>query len=150
MKRRSFLRTTATLSAFTILKPGIVFGSKANSAIRVGIIGCGNRGTAVISSMSKNTNTNIIAMADLFTDKLQTAEPVFSKLNGDKSFPAINKSNIYKGSQAYKRLLENKDVDAVLISTPAYAHPEILEAAVAAGKHAYCEKPVAPDVEGCK
>jgi len=150
MKRRSFLRTTATLSAFTILKPGIVFGSKANSAIRVGIIGCGNRGTAVVSSMSQNTNTNIIAMADLFADKLQTAEPVFNKLNAGKNFPAISKSNMYKGSKAYMRLLENKDVDAVLISTPAYAHPEILEAAVAAGKHAYCEKPVAPDVEGCK
>ena len=150
MKRRSFLKTTATLSAFTILRPDLVFGSKANSAIRVGIIGCGNRGTAVISSMSQNTNTNIIAMADLFADKLQTAEPVFNKLNAAKNFPAISKSNMYKGSKAYMRLLENKDIDAVLISTPAYAHPEILEAAVAAGKHAYCEKPVAPDVEGCK
>jgi len=48
------------------------------------------------------------------------------------------------------RLLENKDVDAVLISTPAYAHVDILEAAVAAGKHVYCEKPVAPDVDGCR
>ncbi|HEY6975417.1 MAG TPA: twin-arginine translocation signal domain-containing protein, partial [Chitinophagaceae bacterium] len=66
IKRRSFLKTTAALSAMTILKPEIVFGSRANSAIRVGIIGCGNRGTAVISSMSANTNTNIIAMADLF------------------------------------------------------------------------------------
>lgn len=150
MERRSFLKTTATLSAFTILKPGIIFGSKANSAIRVGIIGCGNRGTAVISSMSQNTNANIIAMADLFADKLDTAEPVLNKLNADKGFAAIDRSNIYKGSKAYMRLLENKDVDAVLISTPAYAHPEILEAAINAGKHAYCEKPVAPDVAGCK
>ncbi|MEO6719605.1 MAG: Gfo/Idh/MocA family oxidoreductase [Ferruginibacter sp.] len=150
MKRRSFLKATATLSAFTILRPGIVFGYKANSAIRVGIIGCGNRGTAVISSMSQNTNTNIIAMADIFADKLEKAAPVFNKLNADKSFPEIDQSNMYKGSKAYMRLLENKDVDAVLISTPAYAHPEILEAAVAAGKHAYCEKPVAPDVAGCK
>ncbi len=150
MERRSFLKTTAAISAITILKPGIAFGSKANSAIRVGIIGCGNRGTAVISSMSANTNTNIIAMADLFEDKLKTAKEILDKLNTGKNFPAINNSNIYKGSKAYIRLLENKDVDAVLISTPAYAHAEILEAAVAAGKHAYCEKPVAPDVAGCK
>jgi predicted dehydrogenase len=47
-------------------------------------------------------------------------------------------------------LLQNKEVDAVLISSPAYTHPEFLEAAIAAGKHVYCEKPVAPDVAGCK
>src|SRR3954463_15120286 len=109
IERRSFLKTTATLGAFTILKPGIVFSSRANSAIRVGIIGCGNRGTAVISSMSANTNTNIIAMADLFEDKLQKGEAAFNKVNSDKGFPAIAKSNIYKGSKAYMRLLENKD-----------------------------------------
>ncbi|MBA2561513.1 MAG: Gfo/Idh/MocA family oxidoreductase [Chitinophagaceae bacterium] len=150
LERRAFLKTAATISAITILKPGIVFGSKANSAIRVGIIGCGNRGTAVISSMSANTNTNIIAMADIFEDKLKTAEVLLNKLNAEKRFPAIKKSNIYKGSKAYLKLLENKDVDAVLISTPAYAHVDILEAAVAAGKHVYCEKPVATDVDGCK
>lgn len=150
MKRRSFLKTTATVSAVSILKPSIVFGSKANSAIRMGVIGCGNRGTAVITSISENTNTNIVAMADIFADKLQTAEPVFNKLNTAKGFSAVPKPNVHKGSKAYMKLLENKDVDAVLISTPAYAHVDILEAAVAAGKHVYCEKPVATDVDGCK
>ena len=150
IERRSFLKTTASLGAFTILKPDIVFGSRANSAIRVGVIGCGNRGTAVITSMSQNTDTNIIAIADLFEDKLQTAENTFNQLNSAKNFPALKKTNIYKGSKAYLRLLENKDVDAVLISTPAYAHVDILEAAVAAGKHVYCEKPIAPDVDGCR
>lgn len=150
MERRSFLRTTAAFSAFTIVKPGLAFGTAANSAVRIGVIGCGNRGTAVISSISENTNTNIVAIADLFPDKLQTAETNYNKLNAAKGFPAISKQNIYKGSKAYMRLLENKDVDAVLISTPCYAHVEILEAALAAGKHAYCEKPVATDVDGCR
>jgi len=150
MKRRTFLKTTATVSAFSVLKPSVVFGSRANSAIRMGIIGCGNRGTAVITSMSQNTNANIVAVADIFADKLATAEPVFNKLNAAKNFSAMPKANVYKGSKAYMKLLENKDVDAVLISTPAYAHVDILEAAVAAGKHVYCEKPVATDVDGCK
>jgi predicted dehydrogenase len=48
------------------------------------------------------------------------------------------------------RLLETKDVDAVLISSPAYSHVEFLEAAVAAGKNVYCEKPVSTDVDGCR
>jgi len=148
--RRTFLKATGAISAATILKPSIVFGTKANSAIRMGIIGCGNRGTAVISSFLKNTNTNIVAMADLFEDKLQAAKNKFNKLNTDKNFSEIPQQNMYHGSKAYLQLLENKDVDAVLISSPAYTHPWFLEAAVDAGKHVYCEKPVAPDIAGCK
>ena len=150
MERRTFLKGVAAVSAFTILKPDTAFCTNANSAIRMGIIGCGGRGTGVISSMSKNTNTAIIAMADLFDDKLQNAVTFLNKVNTEKGFPEIQKTNMYKGSRAYLQLLNNKEVDAVLISTPAYAHPAFLEAAVAAGKHAYCEKPVAIDVDGCK
>jgi myo-inositol 2-dehydrogenase/D-chiro-inositol 1-dehydrogenase len=150
MKRSSFLRNGAAISTALILRPGIVFGSKANSAIRIGIIGCGNRGTAVISSMSKHTNINIIAMADLFDDKLKTIAPILNQLNAAKGFPPIPSSTIFRGSKAYLKLLELKDIDAVLISSPAYTHPGFLEAAIAAGKHAYCEKPVATDAAGCK
>lgn len=149
IERRTFLKQVGTISAFTILDPRIVFGSQANAAIRVGIIGCGSRGTAVLSSMSQHTNTAIVAMADLFEDQLQRAHTTFNQLNASKKLPAIQKSNIYKGSKAYLKLIENKDVDAVLISSPAYTHAEFLEAAVAAGKHVYCEKPVATDVAGC-
>ena len=150
MKRRTFLKSAATVSAFSIFKPSIVFGSKANSAIRIGVIGCGNRGTAVISSMIANTNSSIVAMADIFDDQLQKATPVFNKVNAVKNIPAIPPANIYQGSKAYLKLLENKNVDAVQISTPAYSHVGFLEAAVMAGKHVYCEKPVAPDVDGCR
>ena len=149
MKRIVFIKNSATVSAAMILKPGIVFGSRANSAIRVGIIGCGNRGTAVISSMSKHTNINISAMADLFEDKLKTITPVLNQLNAAKGFPAISPANTFQGSKAYSKLLALNDVDAVLISSPAYTHPTFLEAAVAAGKHVYCEKPVATDAAGC-
>ena len=150
MERRTFLKSAAAVSAFTILKPGTAFGSKANSAIRMGIIGCGGRGTAVISSMSKNTNTVIIAMADLLDDKLQYANTSLNKLNTEKGLPEIPKTNMYQGSKAYLALLNNKDVDAVLISSPCYSHPGYIEAALAAGKHVYSEKPVAVDVAGCE
>ena len=63
--RRNFIKSTAALSSLTIVSPGVAFGSKANSAIRMGIIGCGGRGTAVISSMARHTNIQIVAMADL-------------------------------------------------------------------------------------
>jgi predicted dehydrogenase len=148
IQRRTFLKQAAAISTISFLSPRIVFGTQANSAVRVGIIGCGSRGTAVLSSMSQHTNTAIVAMADLFSDQLQAARGVFNTLNTAKKFSAIKDANIYQGSKAYLRLIENKDVDAVLISSPAYTHPEFLEAAVAAGKHVYCEKPVAPDVAG--
>lgn len=150
MQRRTFLKNAAAISAVTMVSPAVAFGSRTNSAIRVGIIGCGNRGTAVLSSMSEHTNTNIVAMADIFEDQLQKAKSKFDQLNDDKGFPKIPAANMYHGSDAYKKLLNNQEVDAVLITTPAYMHPEIMEAAVQADKHVYCEKPVAPDVAGSK
>lgn len=150
MERRSFIKNAATISAFTILKPGIAFSSTRNSAIQVGIIGCGSRGTEVISAMSRSTNINILAMADLFEDKLKDGAVRLNKLNAAKGFPEITKANMYQGSRAYLQLMANKEVDAVLISAPCYTHPQFLEASIAAGKHTYCEKPVAVDVEGCK
>lgn len=150
MKRRDFIQNTAAVSAFTLIKPSTAFGSMANSAIRMGIIGCGSRGPAVITSMSNQTNINIIAMADLFQDKLENAKKGIDEQNIKKGFTAISRSNTYIGSKAYLQLLGNKDVDAVLISSPAYTHADFLEAAALAGKHIYCEKPASPDVAGCR
>jgi myo-inositol 2-dehydrogenase / D-chiro-inositol 1-dehydrogenase len=150
IERRSFLKNVAVVSAFTILKPGAAFGTKANSSINIGIIGCGNRGISVITSMLKNTNTAIIAMADLLDDKLQAAKNSLNKLNTEKGLPEVPKTNMYQGSKAYLPLLNNKDVDAVLISSPCYSHRGYIEAALAAGKHVYSEKPVAVDVSGCE
>jgi myo-inositol 2-dehydrogenase / D-chiro-inositol 1-dehydrogenase len=150
MKRRDFLQNTAAISAITLISPATAFGTKANSAIRVGLIGCGSRGTAVITSMSNQTGINITAMADLFRDKLETAKKTLDEQNIKKGFPAIDKASTYVGSKAYQQLLENKNIDAVQISSPAYTHADFLEAAAMAGKHIYCEKPAAPDVAGCR
>jgi predicted dehydrogenase len=150
MKRRDFLQNTAALSAVTILSPAAAFGTQANTAIRIGIIGCGGRGTGVIKSMSEHTNINIIAMADLFRDKLDASKKILDEQNVRKGFSAIPKTSTYTGSKCYQQLLANKDVDAVLISSPAYTHADYFEAAAQAGKHIYCEKPAAPDVAGCR
>ena len=150
MERRTFLKSATAVSAFTILKPGTAFGTDVNSSIRMGIIGCGGRGTAVITSILKNTSTVIIAMADLFDDKLQKAKVNLNKLNTEKGLPEVPKTNYYQGSKACFELLNNKDVDAVLISSPCYSHAGYIEAALASGKHVYSEKPVAVDVAGCE
>jgi myo-inositol 2-dehydrogenase / D-chiro-inositol 1-dehydrogenase len=147
--RRTFFKSAAVASAAaTILKPQTVIGSAANSTVRLGIIGCGGRGTSVITSMARNTDAQIVAAADIFEDRLLAAKGNLNKVCREKGQPDIEESHFFLGSQAYRKLLELKDVDAVLVSTPAFLHPEHLEAAIDAGKHAYCEKPVAVDPYG--
>jgi len=149
LTRRNFIKGTAAVSAFTILSPMTVFGTQANSAVRVGIIGPGNRGLGVIGSMSENAKIYISAAADLFEDKLKNGVKELNSFNKARGFPEISKSNLFLGSKAFLRLLESKDIDAVLISSPAFTHAGFLEAAVEAGKHIYCEKPASVDVRGC-
>jgi myo-inositol 2-dehydrogenase/D-chiro-inositol 1-dehydrogenase len=68
--------------------------------------------------MSKHTNVNIVAMADLLPNQLENGKVTLDRLNAENGFPSIQKANIYHGSKAYLRLLQNKEVDAVLISSP--------------------------------
>ena len=150
MNRRNFIGGTAAISTVSLLKPSMVFGTKANSAVNVGIVGVGNRGTGVIRAMSENAGIRISAAADLLDDKLSAGVIKLGEINKKAGFPEIAPKNRFKGSMAYRDLIDCKDVDAVLVSTPAYAHPFILEAAVAAGKHVYSEKPAGIDADGCR
>ena len=95
INRRKILASSASISAFTISKPATVFGTTANSAIRLGIIGCGNLGTAVIDNMVKHTIGQIIAMADLCDYQLEKAKPKFDQFNIDNGGgPSINRKFI--------------------------------------------------------
>jgi len=143
--RRGFLGAAA---AFTILKPQIVRGMQANSAVRVGLLGCGGRGSNHVETILKNTDARVIAVADMFQDRVETAKQFVDKLSAAKGHAGIEKAFI--GPKAYQQIAESKDVDAVVIATPPYYHVEHLAAVVAAGKHVYCEKPVAVDVPGAK
>lgn len=150
MNRRNFIRNASALSTLTILKPGIVFASNNNSAVRIGLVGCGSRATGILGSMSENANIQITALADIFDDKRLKGIEFANGLNKKRGYASVEKKNSYSGYDSYLRLLENKDVDAVVIASPGYTHPGILEDTVAAGKHVYCEKPSAIDADGCK
>ena len=149
MERREFVKAGAAVGAVTVVSPGIAFGTRSNSAVNIGIIGCGNRGMGVISSMSRNTNINILAMADLFEDKIAPARTRLNELNEAKGFAKLADNMVFTGPSAYKELIQSGQLDAVLISSPAYTHPTFAEEAANAGKHIYCEKPAAVDVDGC-
>ncbi|MGA3073246.1 MAG: Gfo/Idh/MocA family oxidoreductase [Bryobacteraceae bacterium] len=138
--RRAFLATTTAAAAgFMIVKPQQVRGSQANSAVRVGLLGCGGRGTVDATSIATNGPARIVALADLFEDRMVTAK---------KHFAGVAASQMFQGPRAAEQILNSTEVDAVVIATPPYFHASHLAAAVAAGKHVYCEKPVGVDVPG--
>ena len=146
--RRGFLHAVAGTAAFTILKPELVRGTQANSAVRVGLLGCGGRGTTHTETILKNTDARVIALADMFQDRLDNAKQQVDKLSAAKGHAGVEQT--FVGPKAYQQIIDSKEVDAVVIATPPYFHVEHLAAVVAAGKHVYCEKPVAIDVPGAK
>jgi predicted dehydrogenase len=148
--RRKFVGLAAATAGFTILKPGIVFGTQANSAVRLGLLGCGGRGTAVTSSFISNTGAIVTAIGDVFQDNLDQSARRLAQASQLVGKPFADAVHMFKGIKAYEQLFASKDVDAVYIATPPYFHPQHLEAAFAAGKHVYLEKPVAVDVPGAK
>jgi predicted dehydrogenase len=133
-----------------IIKPQSVTGTPANSAVRFGILGVGGRGTAVGNGFVQDAGARVTALADLFEDQIQNGRKRFDELQAKSGISAIDASQLYHGPDAYKRIAESKEVDFILITTPPYFHPRDLETVVAAGKHVYCEKPVAIDVPGAK
>jgi myo-inositol 2-dehydrogenase/D-chiro-inositol 1-dehydrogenase len=151
ISRRNFLGSAAVSAAgFMVIKPQMVRGTEANSVVRFGILGVGGRGTDVGSGFVENAGARVTALADLFADQLEAGRRHFDGLQGKKGIPAIDSSQLFRGPEAYRRIVESKEVDFILVSSPPYFHPQHLEAAVAAGKHVYCEKPVAVDVPGAR
>jgi myo-inositol 2-dehydrogenase / D-chiro-inositol 1-dehydrogenase len=148
--RREFVGLAAATAGFTILKPSTVFGTQANSAVRLGLLGCGGRGTAVTSSFLQNTGTVVTALGDVFQDNLEQSAGRLGAVSTKLGKPFADAAHTFKGIDAYEQLFTSKDVDAVYIATPPYFHPEHLGAAIAAGKHVYLEKPVAVDVPGAR
>jgi len=151
MDRRELIQTgTLAAAALTVLKPLTAFGYGANSAVRHGLLGCGNRGSSVAASFSKNTTAQVVAIADLFPDNLAAGRSRFDKINADLGRAAIDGKLLFHGPHAFEQLAASPDVDLIQISTPPFFHVEHLEAAVASGKHVYCEKPVGIDIHQAK
>lgn len=150
MNRRQFMGATSAAGGLLIIKPGLVRGTAANSAVRLGFLGCGARGTGVATAMVDNTNTRVVALADLFSDQLEKARKYFDDIAQKKGYAGIDPGLIFKGPKAFQEIANCKEADAILISTPDYFHAEHLEAVVEAGKHVYCEKPAGVDVVSCR
>ena len=142
--RRDFLGASAASAAgLLFVKPQQVRGSQANSAIRLGLLGCGGRGTGVASSFITNAGAQVTALGDIFQEQVERSQARLAKQGA-----SIAQSQMFTGPDAYKQLFASDSIDAVVIATPVYFHPEHFEAAVEGGKHVYLEKPVSVDMAG--
>ncbi len=135
VERRRFL---AGAAAFTLLAPHTVRGTQANSQLTLGLIGCGGRGTWLTRLFNQTGKYRFVACADYFKDRVDRVGQKLS-IPEDRRFTRLH---------GYKRLLDCQ-LDAVVIETPPYFHPEQSAAAVEAGKHVFVAKPIAVDVPGC-
>ena len=145
--RRNLLRTTAATGALAAVPSLHAAGS---DTLRVGLIGCGNRGTgAAAQALAADPNVRLVAMADAFEDRIKNS---LSVLSGDPKVGSkvdVHDDRRFVGFDAYKQLLDS-GVDVVLLCTPPHFRPMHLRAAVEAGVHVFAEKPVAVDAPGVR
>jgi predicted dehydrogenase len=150
--RREFLQAGAaaavaagTLAGELALAPAV--HAAGSDVLRIGLIGCGNRGRgAAVQALKADPNTKLVALADAFADPLDYSLETLQKSEVG-SRVAVDNDHRFVGLDAYQKLL-GSGVDVVLLATPPHFRPLHLEAAVAAGKHVFAEKPVAVDVPG--
>jgi len=139
LTRRDFVSAAGSAAlAFTIVKPGAVRGTQANSRIKAGIIGTGGRGKMITGMVRNHGSYEVAALADYFAPVVEAAGQQFD-VPGNRCF---------SGLSGYQQLIAS-GVDAVFLETPPCFFPDHVEAAVAAGKHVYLAKPLGCDVPGC-
>lgn len=152
ISRRHFVKASAGLVATTSLTaPGLLAqsGPPTEGSLRVGLIGCGGRGTgAAAQALKADGNVKLVAMGDAFEDRLQGSLQTLQKQFevGDKI--EVPEDRRFVGFDAYKRVIENSDV--VLLATPPHFRPIHLKAAIESGRHVFAEKPVAVDARGVR
>jgi predicted dehydrogenase len=126
MNRRHFAKTVALAGATAAVVPGR--SAPASERIRLGFIGLGNRGDQVLDAFREQADAEIVALCDLYPPYLEFAA---KKVGGQPK--------VYRD---YRRLLEQKDIDAVVIGTPDHWHAKQTIEACQAGKDVYVEKPL--------
>jgi len=138
MARRKFLKSAAAgVAGLSLIDAKLVFGSEANSRVKLGLVGCGGRGRWIAGLFARHRGYEFHAVADYF-QKVADAAGEGLKVDAKRCFGTLG---------GYKRLIDAKP-DAVVLETPPYFFPEHARAAVEAGLHVYMAKPVAVDAPG--
>jgi predicted dehydrogenase len=151
LSRRQFLHASAAVSASAMAASlGPVAHAQGSGKLRVGLIGCGGRGTgAAIQHLQGNDNVTLVAMGDLFGDKLNGSRQRIGKENGIAKKVEVSDDTCFVGWDAYQKVIDS-GVDTVILATPPQFRPRHLRAAIEAGKHVFMEKPVCVDPVGAR
>ncbi len=150
--RRSFIKKSGIVlvgSSITYPTGILVTPTPAKTEqIKVGLIGCGGRGTGAASqALQADPNAVLTAMGDIFEDRLESSYSELVKIKGSQM--KVDKANKFIGFDAYQKVIDS-GVDVVLLTTPPAFRPAHLTAAINANKHTFCEKPVAVDAPGIR
>ncbi|MEK7685341.1 MAG: Gfo/Idh/MocA family oxidoreductase [Verrucomicrobiota bacterium] len=150
--RRQFIRTSGKAVIGGVLISQVSLSEKTFAAnadtLRVGLIGCGGRGTgAAAQALAADQNVILTAMADVFENRLKGSLNTLKKEAGARV--QVAPDHCFVGVDAYQKLIDS-GVDVVLLAAPPGFRPVHLRAAVAAGKHIFCEKPMATDAPGVR
>lgn len=145
-ERRDFLKTagTALVAGF----PALLKGAPVSNSIKVGLVGCGGRGTgAAAQALKADDYSELTSLADIYQDRIDDCLKRLTRANAAKI--KVDDSKRYAGLDAYEKLM-NSGVDVVLLATPPGFRPMHLRAAIEANKHVFCEKPIAVDAPGVR
>ena len=151
MKRRNFITKVSATSAITFLAPSIlpsgIYGkTKANNKINIGQIGCGRIARSHdMPGVMQYENARLIAVCDVDINRMKDAKKLVEDYYNNKT--GSNNVVDVKMYEDYKELLLNKDIDAVVISTPDHWHAQPAIEAALAGKDIYLQKPTSLTVE---
>ena len=151
MQRRNFIKKTSTASAATFLAPTIlpsgIFGkTTANKKLTIGQIGCGRIARDHdMPGVMQYDNARLIAVCDVDSNRMKDAKKLVETYYNEKT--GSNKAVDVKMYGDYKEMLQNKDIDAVVISTPDHWHSQPAIEAALAGKDVYLQKPTSLTVE---
>lgn len=144
ISRRQFVKTTAAAVAASAVAPRLARAQAAGKPLKVGLIGCGGRGTgAAVDAISADPGVKVVALADVFKDRIDSCRNTLK----EKGKNEVDEKMCFVGFDAYKKLLDT-DVDYVILGTPPYYRPVHFPACIDAGKHVFMEKPVCVDPVG--
>lgn len=152
--RREFLKTSSTAAlAGAAMAPHLLRaqaeGKSPGETLRVGLIGCGGRGTgAAAQALKADSNVELYAMGDAFAGPLDFSLQNITREVGEEKVK-VKPEHKFAGLDAYRKVID-AGVDVVLLATPPGFRPQHLRAAIEAGKHVFCEKPMATDAPGVR